>query len=357
MSGIDHDAIQGIEPPARRSAGSTLAHVARNISLGGLTGVVVALVGVCIYLWATEPVFMSWGNWENIIRSEAVVAVLAIGMTYVVLTGGIDLSIASTTAAAAIVLGVALESGWSSGASVVASIAVGLGLGLVNGILIGVAKIPFFVVTLGSLSVFQSAALLISKSGETRSLLGYGTFGWVSNVVNGTTGPFPTILLIVAGLYLIGAFVLKYTTFGRSVYMVGSNVDAARLTGIHVTGVLIAVYAISGLAAGVGAVIQGGRLSGAAPQADPTLMLTVVAAVLIGGAAFTGGEGNLLGTIIGVLFLGVIQNGLTLSNISTFWQGTVSGGILWAAVGIAVLRDYGWQARRARASRRRGASL
>src|SRR5439155_1936336 len=142
-------------------------------------------------------------------------------------------------------------------------------------------------------------------------------------------------------LYLIGAFVLRYTAFGRAAYAVGANPEAARLTGIEVTGVLIAVYTIAGLTAGFAAIVSTGRLTAAGPQVDPNLMLNVIAAVLIGGTAFTGGDGGLLGTLIGVLFLGLIQNGLQLSSVSTFWQGTVSGVILIVAVGLGLLRDYG----------------
>ena len=174
----------------------------------------------------------------------------------------------------------------------------------------------------------------------------------MQNIANGNVGPFPTILLIGIAMYVIGSFVLHFTAFGRSIYAVGSNVEAARLTGVKVTLVLVSVYTISGLTAGLGAIVQTGRLTGAGPQVDPNLLLTVIAAVLIGGTAFTGGDGGLLGTAIGGLFLGVIQNGLQLSNVSTFWQGTVSGLILICAVGLGVLRHSNarmWLARRRRA--------
>jgi ribose transport system permease protein len=153
-------------------------------------------------------------------------------------------------------------------------------------------------------------------------------------------------------LYLAGGFVLRYTHFGRAVYAVGSNPEAARLAGINTTAVLVSVYLISGLCAGLAAVVQTGRLSASAPTGDPTLLLAVVAAVLIGGTAYSGGAGGLLGTLIGVLFLGVVQNGLALSGVSAFWQGTVSGLILIIAVGIGVLRERGIQLR-SRASARR----
>jgi ribose transport system permease protein len=304
-----------------------------------------------LYLSFTEPVFLTWENWQNIIRSQAVVLTLALGMTFVVLTGGIDLSIASATVASGMFVGLAIEHGAPWWLGCLAGIAAGLCFGLANGVMIGVLKIPFFVVTLGTLSIYQSIALL-TTNGQTISLFSYPNFNHVQTLINGETGPFPTVMLLVGALYLVGAFVLHLTLFGRSVYAVGSNAEAARLTGISVAGTLIAVYAISGLSAGFGSIVQTGRLTAAGPQVDPNLMLNVIAAVLIGGTAFTGGDGGLFGTVIGVLFLGVVQNGLQLSSVSTFWQGTVSGSILILAVGIGVLRDRGvvarWRTRRGR---------
>jgi ribose transport system permease protein len=320
-----------------------LAHLLRRASLARLAGVVVALLAICSYLWATEPQFMTSSNWSNIVESQAVVGILALGMTFVVLTAGFDLSVSSMTAAAAVFTGIVLEHGAGWPVAVLVAVGSGVGLGLFNGSLIGFARIPFFVVTLGTLSIYQSVALLASGSGETISFLPFTKFNPVSNVVNGSTGPVPTILIVLVVMYLAGAFVLRYTGFGRSVYAVGSNRDAARLAGIPVTGTLVAVYTFAGLTVGLGALAQTGRLTAAAPTADPNLMLTVVAAVLIGGTAFTGGDGGLLGTAIGVLFLGVIADGLSLSSISSFWQGAVSGVILIVAVGLGVLRDYGWR--------------
>jgi ribose transport system permease protein len=334
---------------------SSIATTVRGFSLGRYTGVLVGFTAVCIYLWATQPVFMTWGNWENIIRTQSVVAILGIGMTFVVLTGGIDLSIASATAASSMVLGEAINHGWGWAAAVIACILAGVALGLFNGLLIGIGRIPFFVVTLGTLSIYQSWALLTTQ-GETISLFGVSGFDPVKNLANGSVGPLPNLLLVCGALYLVGMWVLRYSWFGRSVFALGSNPEAARLAGLRVTRVLISVYTLAGLSAGVAAVVQSGRLTAASPTADPNLMLNVIAAVLIGGTLFTGGDGSLIGTIIGVLFLGVIENGLSLSGVSTFWQGSVSGGILIAAVGVGVLRDHGWRmdvVRRSRAKRRR----
>ena len=324
----------------------------RHFSLGRYTGVLIGFAIIFAYLAITEPVFLTWPNWENIFRSQATVFALGIGMTFVVLTGGIDLSIASASAAGALLLGIAVRGGAGWWVGCLVAIAAGVTFGFLNGAMIGILRIPFFVVTLGTLSIYQSVALL-STGGETVSLFLYPRFNEIPTLVNGETGPFPTVLLLGGALYLIGALVLRYTTFGRSVYAVGANPEAARLTGIKVSWILISVYAISGLSAGFAAVVATGRLTAASPQVDPNLMLNVIAAVLIGGTAFTGGDGGLLGTVIGVLFLGLIQNGLQLSSVSTFWQGTVSGVILIFAVGLGVLREYGVRSRLRAARRRR----
>jgi ribose transport system permease protein len=322
---------------ARPSSSAWLSFV-RRVTRGRYAGVLGGLIVVCIYLGLTEPIFLNWDNWENIIRTESVVLTLGIGMTFVVLTGGIDLSIASATTAAGMLLGIAIEHGASWWLACGVGLAFGLVLGLANGLGIGIFKIPFFVFTLGTLSIYQSIALL-TTNGATISLFSYPRFNEIQVIVNGTTGPFPTVLLIMVVVYALASFVLHFTPYGRSVYAVGSNIEAARLTGIKVTFVLVSVYTIAGLSAGLGAIVEDGRLTGAGPQVDPNLLLTVIAAVLIGGTAFTGGDGGLLGTAIGGLFLGVIQNGLELSNVSTFWQGSVSGLILICAVGLGVLRN------------------
>ena len=254
-------------PEAASGTHVTLA-LLRRLTRGRYTGVLAGLIIVCVYLAATEPVFLHWDNWKNIIRSESVVLILGIGMTFVVLTGGIDLSIASATVAAGMILGLVVQHGGSWALGCLASIGFGLLLGLVNGLGIGILKIPFFVFTLGTLSIYQSIALL-STNGETISLFLYPRFNEIDKIANGNVGPFPTILLIGVGTYLAGAFVLHFTAFGRSIYAVGSNIEAARLTGVKVTVVLISVYAISGLTAGLGAIVQTGRLTGAGPQVDP----------------------------------------------------------------------------------------
>ena len=305
------------------------------------TGVLAALVVVCAYLSLTQDVFLTWGNFENIGKSNSVVLVLAIGATFVIISGGLDLSTVSAAAAAGMILGLTVDAGWSIAVALAATLLFGLFLGFLNGFMITRLRISYLVVTLGTLSIYQSFALVV-YSGRTITVFGDPGFSVLSDFVNNDIGPFPILLVFDLVLLLIGGGILRYTGFGRSLFAVGSNREAARLNGIDVGRIVLVTYAVAGLAAGLASVVQVGRLTGASAQADPTLLLTVIAAVLIGGTTFTGGEGGVLGTLVGVLFLGVVQNGLTLSNVSSFWQGSVSGVILIAAVGLGVLRDRSW---------------
>jgi ribose transport system permease protein len=303
-------------------------------------GVLAALFVVCAYLSLTQDVFLTWDNLMNIAKSNSVVFVLAVGATFVILSAGLDLSTASAATASGMILGLTLDGGWSAGLALLAAVAFGVLLGVVNGVLITKLRISFLVVTLGTLSIYQSFALVVN-GGRTISVFGKPGFGVLDDFVNQEIGPVPVLLVFDLALLVVAAGVLRYTAFGRALYAVGSNHEAARLNGIDVERTILLAYAIAGLAAGLASVVQVGRLTGASAQADPTLLLTVIAAVLIGGTAITGGEGGVLGALIGVLFLGVVQNGLTLSGVSSFWQGAVSGVLLISAVGLGVLRHRG----------------
>jgi ribose/xylose/arabinose/galactoside ABC-type transport system permease subunit len=307
-------------------------------------GVLAALFVVCAYLSLTEDVFLTWDNLMNIAKSNSVAFVLAVGATFVILSAGLDLSTASAATAAGMILGLTLDGGWSIGLALTAAVAFGVLLGVLNGVLITKLRISFLVVTLGTLSIYQSFALVVND-GRTISVFGKSGFGVLDDFVNGEIGPVPVLLVFDLVLLVVAAAVLRHTAFGRALFAVGSNREAARLNGIDVDRTILLAYAIAGLAAGLASVVQVGRLTGASAQADPTLLLTVIAAVLIGGTAITGGEGGVLGALIGVVFLGVVQNGLTLSGVSSFWQGAVSGVLLISAVGLGVLRHRGRQLR------------
>ena len=302
-----------------------------RLVLGRYTGLLVALVAVGVYLALTEEVFLTWDNLMNIGKSNSVVFVLAIGATFVVISAGIDLSIASAATAAGMILGLTMDAGWSIVAVLAVTLLFALCLGVLNGVLITRLRISFLVVTLGTLSIYLSFALVVN-GGQTISVFGKPGFSVLSDFVNDDIGPFPVLLVFDLALLLVAGGVLRYSGFGRSLFAVGSNPEAARLNGINVGRILLTTYALSGLAAGLASIVQVGRLTGASAQADPTLLLTVIAAVLIGGTTYTGGEGGVLGTLIGVLFLGVVQNGLTLADVPSFWQGIWSLMICGAAM-------------------------
>jgi ribose transport system permease protein len=341
---LDLPALERVVLPAARERRDLTW---RRLLGGRCTGVFVGLVLVMAYLSITQPVFLTWGNMTNIIKSNSATLMLSLGATFVIISSGLDLSAVSAATAAGMILALALNGGIAAWLCVVVTLAFGLLLGLVNGVMISKFKISFLVVTLGTLSVYQSVAEVL-KSGQTEPVFGLHNFSVIGSFVGNSVGPFPIVMLFDAALVIVAGGILRGTTFGRALFAVGSNREAARLNGINVGRIFLIVYGIGGLAAALSGVIQVGRLTGAAPTSDPTLLLTELAAVLIGGTAYTGGEGGVLGTVVGVAFLGVIQNGLTLSNVSTFWQGTVSGLILIVAVGLGVLRDRGWRPRRSR---------
>lgn len=317
---------------------STKTPLIARIFQNRYAGALISLLIVGVYLSVTQPVFLTWPNMINIVKSNSVVFVLALGATYVVIAGAVDLSVASATAACAMTLGLTLLTGVSAPVAICVALLFGAFLGALNGLAIAYLKISFFVVTLGTLSMFQSYSLIIND-GVSVSVFATPAFKVLNTFVNGNVGPFPIILIFDLVLLLIAGGILRYTAFGRSLYAIGANAEAARLNGINVRRVILLVFIIAGLLAGLGSIVQVGRLTSASAEVDPTLLMTVLAAVLIGGTAFTGGEGGVFGTMIGVLFLGVIQNGLTLSGVSSFWQGMVSGAILILAVWLGGLRQ------------------
>jgi len=340
----DSTGVEQTSPGAGRrpSLGSLEA-----LSLGRYAGVIVALIVVAAVLTITQSTFLTWDNMKNIIAANSVILILGLGATFVVITAGIDLSTASLMTACSMMLAIAFKSGWALVPAVVLALAFGAAAGWGNGFLIAKGRISFLAVTLGALSIWQSFSLVVQE-GQTVSVFSASAFKPIHELVTNDIGPIPLLLIFDVALLLIFGGVLRYTTFGRSLFAIGSNEEAARLSGINVSRVLILVYTIAGLAAGLACLVSVGRLTAGSPTPDPNLLLTVLAAVLIGGTSFTGGIGGVAGTAIGVVFLGVIQNGLTLSNVSSFWQGIVSGSILIIAVGLGVLREKGWSIRRAR---------
>ncbi|MEV6024293.1 substrate-binding domain-containing protein [Streptomyces sp. NPDC052036] len=296
-------------------------------------GALTALIGLVIVMSALSGDFLTTDNLLNIGVQAAVTAILAFGATFVIVSAGIDLSVGSVAALSATVLAwSATSSGVPVVIAVVLAIATGLAAGLVNGVLISYGKLPPFIATLAMLSVGRGLSLVISQGSpiafpSSVSHLGDTLGGWL---------PVPVLVMVVMGL--ITAFVLGRTYIGRSMYAIGGNEEAARLSGLRVKRQKLAIYALSGLFAAAAGIVLASRLSSAQPQAANGYELDAIAAVVIGGASLAGGTGKASGTLIGALILAVLRNGLNLLSVSAFWQQVVIGVVIALAVLLDTVR-------------------
>ncbi|MDH6215857.1 ABC transporter permease/substrate-binding protein [Streptomyces pseudovenezuelae] len=296
-------------------------------------GALTALIVLVIALSALSGDFLTTDNLLNVGVQAAVTAVLAFGVTFVIVSAGIDLSVGSVAALSATVLAwSATQHGVPVVIAVVLAVATGIAAGLVNGFLIAYGKLPPFIATLAMLSVARGLALVVSDGSpipfpDSVSHLGDTLGGWL---------PVPVLVMVVMGL--IAAFVLGRTYIGRSMYAIGGNEEAARLSGLRVKKQKLAIYALSGVFAAVAGIVLASRLSSAQPQAADGYELDAIAAVVIGGASLAGGTGKASGTLIGALILAVLRNGLNLLNVSAFWQQVVIGVVIALAVLLDTLR-------------------
>ncbi|MEU0943902.1 substrate-binding domain-containing protein [Streptomyces canus] len=308
-------------------------------SAGGLrrllldNGALTALIVLVIAMSALSGDFLTTDNLLNVGVQAAVTAILAFGVTFVIVSAGIDLSVGSVAALSATVLAwSATQHGVPVFIAVVLAVATGIAAGLVNGFLIAYGKLPPFIATLAMLSVARGLSLVISEGSpiafpDSVSHLGDTLGGWL---------PVPVLVMVVMGL--LAAFVLGRTYIGRSMYAIGGNEEAARLSGLRVKKQKLAIYAFSGVFAAVAGVVLAARLSSAQPQAADGYELDAIAAVVIGGASLAGGTGKASGTLIGALILAVLRNGLNLLNVSAFWQQVVIGVVIALAVLLDTLR-------------------
>ncbi|MEV6181556.1 substrate-binding domain-containing protein [Streptomyces sp. NPDC052015] len=312
----------------KSSTGAGGAAAVRRLLLDN--GALTALIVLVIAMSALSGDFLTTDNLLNVGVQAAVTAILAFGMTFVIVSAGIDLSVGSVAALSATVLAwSATQQGVPVVIAVLLAVVTGIACGLVNGFLIAYGKVPPFIATLAMLSVGRGLSLVISEGSpiafpDSVSHLGDTLGGWL---------PVPVLVLIVMGL--LAAFVLGRTYIGRSMYAIGGNEEAARLSGLRVNRQKLAIYALSGVFAAVAGVVLASRLSSAQPQAADGYELDAIAAVVIGGASLAGGTGKASGTLIGALILAVLRNGLNLLSVSAFWQQVVIGVV----IALAVLAD------------------
>jgi ribose transport system permease protein len=297
------------------------SHYARQ--LGTLSG----LFGLCVVLWALTPHFLTVSNLLNVVEQAAIIAIVAVGMTFVIITGGIDLSVGSVLAFAGVVMASVLHAEAPVPLALAAALGTGLFCGLVNGALITVGRLPPFIATLGMMSVARGTALMFT---EGRPVSGFS--GGFRSLATGEVLGLPVSVVIMVGVYAVAHFVLTRTKLGRYTYAIGGNEEAALLSGVNVKFYKAAVYGISGALSGLAAVILTARLNSAQPIAGMMYELDAIAATVIGGTSLLGGEGTVVGTLIGALIMAVLRNGLNLLGVSSFIQQIVIGSVIIAAV-------------------------
>lgn len=290
-------------------------------------GMFIILLMLIAAMAVFAPNFTEVTNVLNILKQTSITAILAAGMTLVILTGGIDLSVGSILALSGVLSVLMTNAGLHPLLAMAAGMGMGAAAGAINGYLTAVPKLPSFVVTLGSMTYLRGLAYVISGGypiALENDLFKFLGSGYILGI--------PTPIYIMLVIFGIMYFLLNYTMFGRHVYAIGGNEEAARLTGIKVERSLIRVYAISGLLAGIAGIVMAGRLFSAQPTGGTGYELDAIAAVVLGGTSFVGGFGRIQGTLIGVLIIGVLTNGLVLLNVDFYWQMIVKGAVIVAAV-------------------------
>lgn len=292
-------------------------------------GILIGLIGLITGFSVLSERFFTISNMLIVMRQTSIVAFLAVGMSFVILGAGIDLSVGSVLAfSGAVGAGVMQNGGIFFG--ILAGLALGTALGTFNGIVITKLKIPAFIATLAMMAIARGGTLVYTDGRPITGLPSSFAFlgrGYIGNV------PFPIILMLI--IFILAYIVLKLTRFGRYVYSTGGNINAARASGIKVDNVIISTFAISGFLSGLTGMVLASRLNSAQPTAGMGYELDAIAAVVLGGTNLFGGEGELWGTLVGAFIMGILNNGLNMLNVSSFYQQVVKGIVILIAVTVA----------------------
>ena len=288
-----------------------------------------ALALLCVVLGIVAPNFLTAGNLRNVLWQVTAIGIIAIGQTFVILTGGIDLSVGGIAAFSAMVGGLLMTSGGGEHVAlgVIATLLVGFVVGTANGLIVSYGRLAPFIVTLGMLSITNSLTYVISDAKSVVGLPDAYRF-WGRGEILGI----PLYLITFIVLFVLGQIFLSRTKPGRFIYAIGSNEEAARLSGVNIRAYKTLPYAITGLLCAIAALILSGRLGAIDPDTGTGLELRTIAAVVIGGTSLFGGKGSLYGTLIGVFLIGILNNGLNLLRVNAFWQGTAVGVVIILSV-------------------------
>jgi len=304
-------------------------------ALRGTTGPLIGLILLCIFLSLATDTFMSARNLLNVLDQITVLGIMAVGMTMVILIGGIDLAVGSVMALTMMVMGYAANQvGLPLPVGILLALGVAALTGAISGLLITALGVPAFIATLAMMSVARGLANMIT---DGQQIVGFPS--WFSLLAYTRYGGFLTLTVaVMLVVFVLGWIYLRYTSGGRSLYAIGGNQEVARLAGINVNLYTIGVYVVSGLLAGLAGVVLAMRLDSVQPTAGVSYELDTIAAVVIGGTSLSGGKGGILGTIIGVLIIGVLRNGLNLLGVSPFTQAVVIGVVIALAVAAEAIK-------------------
>jgi ribose transport system permease protein len=294
----------------------------------------VSLLALCLFFGSQTPFFFTQANLETLTSTIAVVGITSIGMTLVLISGGVDISVGSVAALAGVVTSLLwLKTGIPLGISALLGVLSGGLVGFLNGAIVSYLKINPLITTLATFSIIRGLAFVLSE-GQT-NLLSNEAFNFIGR---GSIAGIPFSLLVMITLYVSFSLILRHTAFGRNLYAIGGSAEASRLAGISVTPHLLIVFTLSGLLAAFSGIITVSQLASSAPRAATGLEFTVITAVVLGGTSLAGGKGTLIGTLIGVIILRVLDNGLVLMAVSSFYQDVARGLVLILAVSFDQIR-------------------
>ncbi len=320
--------------PSTSTAGRTIIPSWLNDDSLTTVSLIISFVLLClVFAWQTDT-FLTLNNFENIFKQLAVVGIASIGMTLVLVAGGVDLSVGSVAALSGVVTSILwLESGVPIGLATVLGLVSGALVGFLNGFAVTFLKINALITTLASLSIVRGLSFVLSD-GQTNQL-NNDNFKFIGR---GEIAGIAFSLLLMLALYAIFYIVMRHTPFGRNLYAIGGSPDASRLAGIPVTRHLLIAFTLSGFLAALSGIIQAAQLGSSAPRAATGLEFTVVTAVILGGTSLAGGKGNLIGTFVGIVILRTLSNGLTVTEVSSSYQDVAFGAALIIAVGLDQIR-------------------
>lgn len=286
------------------------------------------LIALVITFYIASPHFLTFENLFNILRQVSVTGIAAVGMTFVILTGGIDLSVGSIIGVSGLITAMMMVAGVNPIIAIIIALIAGLVMGLINGFIINEIRIPPLIVTLGMMTTWRGVAFLLTG--------GLPVFGFTKDfavIGQGYLWVFPVPVLIMALVFVVGYFVLNKFVIGRYIYGVGGNEEASRLSGINVKKIIYFVYAASGLLCALAGIVLLSRTNSGQPKAGTSYEMDIITGVVLGGVSIKGGEGKITGVIAGVIIMGILSNGMIITNVGDYVQRVVQGLVLIAAVG------------------------